>query len=80
MQLTTEQCEARMLSYTREFYQTDKPLMYLDDDVWPLCAFIVRRTAEDVARLYDATAVRVQPAPRRAESRLELHIGQKVAR
>jgi hypothetical protein len=51
MKLTQEQCEARMLKYIREFYQTDRPELYLDQDVWPLLAFVVRRTAEDVAAI-----------------------------
>ncbi len=51
IQLTQEQCEARMLKYTREFYNTDQPNLYLDDGIWPLLAFVIRRTAEDVSVL-----------------------------
>lgn len=49
IRLTQEQCEARMLRYVREFYATDRPDRYLDPDVWPLLAYVVRRTAEDVS-------------------------------
>jgi hypothetical protein len=55
IQLTQEQCEARMLKYLREFYQTDRPDWYLADDIWPLLAYVVRRTAEDVSVLTSAS-------------------------
>ena len=45
MQLTQEQCEARMLVYVREYYQTNSSLGYLDD----VCAYIVNRVVEDIA-------------------------------